>query len=95
MKLFELDEASEVIKSINGMLLLFSLTPRTAQLVKEYLTDLILELQDQDLIKEAETENDMEIDLSKQIAFLQGLIDTLELPQTAGVNVLTNGKHSN
>jgi ABC-type branched-subunit amino acid transport system ATPase component len=93
MKLFELEEAAEIVKSINGMLLLFSATPKTAEMLKEYLLDLIAELEDQDLLSEAEAEHDMEIDLSKQITFLNHLHTILD--GKSEEVVFPSAKHSN
>jgi hypothetical protein len=84
MRLFEIEEAHDIIKHINGILLMFSATPKTSKLLMEYLESLILELQDQDLIDEAQEQSDQEINLDDQVNFLKSLLNTLqerELPK--------------
>lgn len=78
MKLFEIEESYDIIKHINGILLMFSATPKTSKLLIEYLQNLILELQDQGVIDEAQAQSEEEINFDRQIIFLQYLVDTLE-----------------
>ncbi len=68
----------DVIKHINGILLMFATTKKTNKLLIEYLQNLILELQDQNMLDEASEEADEEINLDSQIGFLKYLLDTLE-----------------
>lgn len=77
MRLYEIEEAMECIKHINGILLMFATTKKTNKLLIEYLQTLLLELQDQNLLDEAQEESEEEINLDSQIAFLKYLLDTL------------------
>jgi hypothetical protein len=78
MKLFEIEEGHDIIKHINGMLLMFSATPKTSKLLIEYLQELILELQDQGMIDEAQEQSEEEINFDNQVNFLKYLLTSLE-----------------
>lgn len=68
----------DVIKHINGILLMFGTTKRTNKLLIEYLQNLILELQDQGMIDEAQEQSDEEINFDSQVNFLKYLLTSLE-----------------
>lgn len=78
MKLYEIEEAHDVIKHINGILLMFGTTKKSNKIIIEYLQNLILELQDQNMIDEVQAQSEEEVSFDEQINFLQYLIDTLE-----------------
>lgn len=78
MKQFELEESLDIIKHINGLLLLFSATPKTNQLLREYLAQLIEEIKDQELPDEVAADEDAKASFDKQIEFLENLLVTLE-----------------
>ncbi len=78
MRLFEIEEAMDVIKHINGILLMFGTTQKTNKLLIEYLQNLILELQDQGLIDEAQEHSEEEINFDSQVNFLKYLLASLE-----------------
>jgi hypothetical protein len=71
MKLFEIEEGHDIIKHINGMLLMFSATPKTSKLLIEYLQELILELQDQGMIDGAQEQSEEEINFDKSESLLR------------------------
>jgi hypothetical protein len=71
MKLFEIEEGHDIIKHINGMLLMFSATPKTSKLLIEY-------LQDQGMIDEAQEQSEEEINFDNQVNFLKYLLTSLE-----------------
>jgi len=77
LRLFEIEEAHDIIKHINGMLLMFSATPKTNKLLIEYLQNLILELQDQGMIDEAQEQSEEEINFDSQVNFLKYLLTSL------------------
>lgn len=78
MRLFEIEEAMDVIKHINGMLLMFGTTSKTNKILVEYLQNLILELQDQGMIDEAQEQSEEEINFDNQVNFLKYLLSILD-----------------
>lgn len=78
MHLYELEESLEVIKHINGLLLMFSTTAKTNKILIEYLQQLILELQDQGLIDEASEKTGEDINFEDQISFIKHILSILE-----------------
>lgn len=78
MKLYEIEEAHDLIKHINGMLLMFGATSKTNEIVLSYLRTLIIELQDQEMIDAAQAETEEEINFDNQVNFLKYLVSNLE-----------------
>lgn len=79
MKIFEIEEALQIIRNINGMLLIFGATSKTNSLLLEYIQTLIIELQNQnqEILKETfGVDNSPYID--KQIDFLKYLISIIK-----------------
>ena len=92
MKLYEIEELHSIVKNINGILLIFSTTKNTNKSLKEYVSSLIDEFQDQNLIDEVENELDSVIDVSRQIAFLKYLLTVIDDTDQENLSAITSKK---
>lgn len=78
MKLYEIEEAHEIIKSINSLLLAFTASKKTNGMVRDYLVELISDLEEQGSLVEDEEGNPIEIDIAAQISFLKYTVDVMD-----------------
>lgn len=78
MKLYEVEEAHSVIKSINEILLIFTTSKKTNEILKSYLEALIVEFEEQGSIVEDQDGNPIEIDIARQTDFLKHLLSIVE-----------------
>lgn len=78
MRMFEIEEAHNVIKALNSFLIVFNTTKKSNVIIKEYILNLISELQDQEMLNEVSAEAGEQINFNRQIKYLEYVISILD-----------------